>query len=379
AEPVAHRNVAPGMAEHPVGCRHHPGPRGPGVRPRELRAGEVYGPLVAPRADTPGDPDVLPGCGAAALATGSDRRGPAGSRGRHSGESDVPDELVPARGEPGCPRRGRHTRSVCVRGDGSAGPARPARPVLRGTAAGPGLLALDHHRHDRGCDLLRLDVPIRRSTVCAVRGGIACIRGGPHRPQDIAGTANGSHGAVNHREDLPRAAQRGACGAHGSVLAPPDVGPRPGSPPHERNRGMISRRNLLKSAPLAAAGGLALSACGSGGSSGGSGGAMTWMAMLHTPTTPDPSGPVKQALLDYTESEYNYQWVPDAAKEEKVNSARASGTIPDISSLHQLAMPSIRDVLSSGLFWEVDDYLADYSNLSKIKKETIEGARIDGH
>lgn len=106
---------------------------------------------------------------------------------------------------------------------------------------------------------------------------------------------------------------------------------------------------------------------------------MTWMAMLHTPTTPDPSGPVMQALLDYTDTEYKYQWVPDASKEEKVNSALASGTIPDISSLHQLAMPSIRDVLSSGLFWEVDDYLADYSNLSKIKKETIEGARIDGH
>src|SRR5699024_12385789 len=121
------------------------------------------------------------------------------------------------------------------------------------------------------------------------------------------------------------------------------------------------------------------SSCGSEGASGGSGGALTWMSMLHTPTTPDPAGPVMKGLHDYTGTEFEFQWVPDASKEEKVNAALASGTVPDISSLNQLAMPSIRDVLSSGLFWEVDDFLGDYPNLSKLTQQTLDGAHIDGH
>src|SRR5690625_7908047 len=86
---------------------------------------------------------------------------------------------------------------------------------------------------------------------------------------------------------------------------------------------MINRRTLLSSVPAAAAGALALSACGgSGGDSGGSsggGGALTWMAMLHTPTTPDASGPVHSSLAELTGQDFDIQWVPDASKEEKMN------------------------------------------------------------
>ncbi|WP_193103589.1 extracellular solute-binding protein [Brachybacterium sp. FME24] len=144
---------------------------------------------------------------------------------------------------------------------------------------------------------------------------------------------------------------------------------------------MISRRNLLQSVPVAAAGALAVSACGSSGDSGGSGGSnapLTWMSMLHTPTTPDPDGSIMAALAEYTGTEFEFQWVPDASKEEKINAALASGSVADISTLNQLGMPSTRDALTSGMFWEVDDHLADYPNLAAINPDTLDGARLDG-
>lgn len=145
---------------------------------------------------------------------------------------------------------------------------------------------------------------------------------------------------------------------------------------------MINRRTLLSSVPVAAAGALALSACGSsggsGGSGGGGGGPLTWMSMLHTPSTPSPDGPVMTGLTEHSGTEFEIQWVPDASKEEKINAALASSSVADITTLNQLAMPSIRDALSSGLFWEVEDFLADYPNLSQINPDTLEGARLDG-
>ncbi|GAA1718946.1 extracellular solute-binding protein [Brachybacterium phenoliresistens] len=147
---------------------------------------------------------------------------------------------------------------------------------------------------------------------------------------------------------------------------------------------MLQRRTLLKSLPLAAAGiagGAALSSCGSSSSgSGGAGddGSLTWMSIVHTPVTPEPTGPVETTLRERTGVDISFQWVPDASKDEKITSALASGTIADITTLNQLAMPSIREPLASGLFWEVGERLADYANLSRINPTVIAGARVDG-
>ena len=111
---------------------------------------------------------------------------------------------------------------------------------------------------------------------------------------------------------------------------------------------MISRRNLFQAAPVAAAGALALSACGGssggGGGEGGSGdgGAFTWMALLHTPSTPEASGPVQSGLTEAIGQEFEIQWVPDASKEEKMNAALASGSVADITSITNLTNSSIR-------------------------------------
>ncbi|UYO97557.1 extracellular solute-binding protein [Microbacterium sp. M28] len=132
---------------------------------------------------------------------------------------------------------------------------------------------------------------------------------------------------------------------------------------------------------------LALTACGASGepanSNEGSGEvtvpeSITWMAMLHTPTTPEADGPVATALAEYTGTEVDFQWVPDASKDEKINAALASDTLADITSLSNITNTSVRQALKSGQFWDVEPYLKDYPNLSKIDEKTIASARVDG-
>ena len=143
---------------------------------------------------------------------------------------------------------------------------------------------------------------------------------------------------------------------------------------------MITRRNLLQAAPVTAAGAPALSACGggSGGGEGGSGGSPSWMALLHTPTTPDASGPVHSGLAEETGQQFEIQWVPDASKEEKMNAALASGSVADITSITTLTNSSIRSGVTSGLFWDVEPFLDEFENLKGIDPKTIESARLDG-
>jgi len=141
-------------------------------------------------------------------------------------------------------------------------------------------------------------------------------------------------------------------------------------------------------ASVAAIGAIALTAtaCGSGGGSGGDGGdqgvqpgdPITWMATLHTPTTPDPSGPVQQALEEYTGVEFEMEWVPAANTSEKLNAVLASNTLADLTSLNQVGNSSVRTALSSGMFWDVEPYLSEFDNLSQIDPLTIEAALVDG-
>ncbi|PFG44288.1 putative aldouronate transport system substrate-binding protein [Isoptericola jiangsuensis] len=144
----------------------------------------------------------------------------------------------------------------------------------------------------------------------------------------------------------------------------------------------MTRGTFAKGAASAAVVALALTAC-SGGEETGEGEAstdpITWMTMLHTPTTPEADGVIETALEEYTGEEFEMQWVPDASKEEKINAALASGALADIVSLTVTNSSSVRQAMSSGMFWDVEPYLADYPNLSQIDPQTLESARLDGH
>ena len=106
---------------------------------------------------------------------------------------------------------------------------------------------------------------------------------------------------------------------------------------------------------------------------------LTWMAMLHTPTTPEPGGPVESALEEITGVGLDFQWVPAASSSEKLNSAIASDKLADIVTLQSVDSTTIRKALASGQFWDVEKYLSEFPNLSKIDPQTVEAAKLDGH
>lgn len=150
-----------------------------------------------------------------------------------------------------------------------------------------------------------------------------------------------------------------------------------------RNRGAaVTASTVALALTLAACGGGGETNAGSGGEGGGDGAStdpITWMSMLHTPTTPDANGPIHEALVESTGNEFEIQWVPDASKEEKLNATLASNTLSDITTLTQVnTSTTIRNALTSGQFWDVEDYLSEFPNLAKIDPKTIEASRLDG-
>lgn len=104
---------------------------------------------------------------------------------------------------------------------------------------------------------------------------------------------------------------------------------------------------------------------------------ITWMAMLHTPAP--PSGDITEKLEEYTGVDIEFNWIPDASKDERINAALASKSLADIVSLTQIDNTTIRTALASGMFWDVEPYLKDYPNLANISKERLDSARISGH
>ncbi|MEL7976659.1 extracellular solute-binding protein [Isoptericola sp. F-RaC21] len=141
-------------------------------------------------------------------------------------------------------------------------------------------------------------------------------------------------------------------------------------------------RLFTRGAAAAAVAALALTACSGGGSgdeaSDGGDGPITWMATLHTPATPDEDGPVQTALEKYTGEDLKFQWVPAASSAEKLNAALSSGALADMVSMAPVDSSTVRQSLTSGMFWDVEPYLKDYPNLSKIDPQTLDAARLDG-
>ena len=143
---------------------------------------------------------------------------------------------------------------------------------------------------------------------------------------------------------------------------------------------MKRNRNLFLGAATLTIAGLTLTGCGTGG--GGESVAeskeITWMTVVHTPTTPGKDGPIETAIEDATGYGINFQWVPAANANEKLTAAIASNTLADVVTLNSLTSSPIRKALDDGQFWDVTDYLDDYPNLKKIDQATRDAASING-
>ena len=104
---------------------------------------------------------------------------------------------------------------------------------------------------------------------------------------------------------------------------------------------------------------------------------LTWLNILHTPSPPNET--VKNEIEAYTNSKIDFTWVPDASKEERLTTALSSGVLADVVTLtNVLQNSSVRNALKGGVFWDVEEYLAEFPNLAAIAPERIASAKVDG-
>lgn len=85
---------------------------------------------------------------------------------------------------------------------------------------------------------------------------------------------------------------------------------------------------------------------------------------------------VKQ-LEEYTNYDINFTWILDADYNDKINSMMAGGTLPEITLLKSLSSSVIQNC-RAGAFWDLTDYLKDYTNLSQINETVLANTAIDG-
>ncbi|QGG57435.1 extracellular solute-binding protein [Paenibacillus sp. B01] len=103
---------------------------------------------------------------------------------------------------------------------------------------------------------------------------------------------------------------------------------------------------------------------------------ITWLNVLHTASP--PTGTVVKKIEEATNTKLSFSWIPDASKEERINTSLASGSLADIVTLTILDNSSVRSALKSGMFWEVGPYLDEFPNLKGISADTRKSASIEG-
>ncbi|TYP78244.1 extracellular solute-binding protein [Paenibacillus methanolicus] len=162
----------------------------------------------------------------------------------------------------------------------------------------------------------------------------------------------------------------------------------------------MTKRTWKQTAALLLGGAMLLSACGDGGNSAGNGNSaepaksnnganganaddkqaekakITWLNILHTASPPTDT--VLNKIEELTNTDLTFSWVPDASKEERINTSLASDSLADIVTLTILDNSSVRSALKSGMFWDVGPFLDEFENLAQISPDTRTSASIEG-
>ena len=103
---------------------------------------------------------------------------------------------------------------------------------------------------------------------------------------------------------------------------------------------------------------------------------ITWLNILHTASPPTDT--ILSKIEELTNTKISFSWVPDASKEERINTSLASNSLADIVTLTILDNSSVRSALKSGMFWDVGPYLDEFPNLAAISQDTRSSASIEG-
>jgi putative aldouronate transport system substrate-binding protein len=101
------------------------------------------------------------------------------------------------------------------------------------------------------------------------------------------------------------------------------------------------------------------------------------LANLQTPEV--PSDKLEKLLEKATNTDFEFQWVPDGSYDEKFQAMLATGSLPQLAYLKNSASVTLfRDAIKSGQFWEIGPYLKEFPNLSKLDQNILNNTSIEG-
>lgn len=91
---------------------------------------------------------------------------------------------------------------------------------------------------------------------------------------------------------------------------------------------------------------------------------------------PPKGNPIEQAIAKYTNTNLEFQWIPTAAYDEKINVMVASGELPKLMKVGYI--PTSISAMKEGLFWELGPYLKEYGNLSAQPQSYFDNIQVEG-
>src|SRR5699024_11240356 len=100
------------------------------------------------------------------------------------------------------------------------------------------------------------------------------------------------------------------------------------------------------------------------------------MLNLHTPQVPNDK--ILNLLDEKTNVILDIDWVPDNNYNEKLNTAFATSTLPNVVGVCFQQMVQFREAIRDDQFWEIGPYLKEFENLNKLKKQIIKNIIING-
>lgn len=104
---------------------------------------------------------------------------------------------------------------------------------------------------------------------------------------------------------------------------------------------------------------------------------ITIMAPLVSATAPTKDNVVEKKLEELTGYDIDITWVPNTSYPDKVSITMASDNVPNIMVIQGKDAATISNV-KKGAFWNIDDYLKDYENLSKEDENIKLNASFNG-
>ena len=92
----------------------------------------------------------------------------------------------------------------------------------------------------------------------------------------------------------------------------------------------------------------------------------------------DPKSAIFVELQEKTNSVLKIDFIPDKSYGEKLSAMLAGNTLPDVCYIPSMTSSNIRMAAQSGAFWQLNDYLGRFENLSQYNPDTLMRASIEG-